>query len=319
MSSTLDQNCRALLGNREIRGRVVILCEGHPMPNEFRPKRSVGDFKKLDRQPDKNFYRRCVPRWWRDHERMEPIFFNCGSRDQVIRMYYRAKEIHNADQGRSYLTERKLFALVDLDIQSGSLIGKIAEEHTSIAELYSQLYEKGRRKKDSSFHSHFLTTGFIHKESYFVHPMAEEAIRSFPSRVYYKSAPFTHRTLFADMARDLKRDQDLKYHFERAAERLAVSDKIDTSSFHTFCQSLEREIRQNGIADPDILTALLLARKAKEYWEKRVSFDNRSKSKSLRNALVLQIAKHYSRCHYPAPPEHHIGCLFEGILSCLHN
>lgn len=78
----LEQHCQYILSRREIRNKIVILCEGVRSNRGERLSSQI--YSKMDRLPDANFYKACIPRYW---TQKLPCFFNCGDRNDTIRLY----------------------------------------------------------------------------------------------------------------------------------------------------------------------------------------------------------------------------------------
>lgn len=115
----LDEHARVILGSRRILHRQVVLCEGErsaPADRQRRP--SPQTYRRQETLPDSNFYRRCVPLYWKDRP---PQFFNCGDRLDVLQTYARLQRLHVEDPAASYLDPRQLYAIVDLDLQPAAL------------------------------------------------------------------------------------------------------------------------------------------------------------------------------------------------------
>ena len=120
----LITNCKAILSDRNIRNRIVILCEGEvrDLLGSRSPSAYKEQYSRMEQYPDANFYKSCIPRWF---PQPWPKFFNCGNRFDTIQTYFTLKnsyldlyrEIHKRDVRNSYLNPKKLFAIVDLDIQ----------------------------------------------------------------------------------------------------------------------------------------------------------------------------------------------------------
>jgi hypothetical protein len=58
----LQEHCEIILKSREIKNKIVVLCEGDI---HIEGRKSPQSYKKMKQMPDANFYKACVPRWWR--------------------------------------------------------------------------------------------------------------------------------------------------------------------------------------------------------------------------------------------------------------
>jgi hypothetical protein len=111
----LIQHCKKILGDRRIRNKIVVLCEGQ---GSILDDKTVANYGKMEQWHDAYFYRKCVPNTWTTYI---PIFFNCKGRSDVIQTYFKLLELHEEDAQQSYLNPNKLFAIVDLDLQSQNI------------------------------------------------------------------------------------------------------------------------------------------------------------------------------------------------------
>ena len=94
----LKEHCEIILKSPIIKKKIVVLCE-RPIP-DIEGRRSPQAYKKMEEMPDANFYKACVPRWWREKL---PQFFNCGDRASVINTYLKLLKLHQQDTRNSYL------------------------------------------------------------------------------------------------------------------------------------------------------------------------------------------------------------------------
>ncbi len=77
--SELNEHCTAILRSRRIQNKIVILCEGNLHQLNGRP--SPQSYRQLEKVPDANFYKACIPSDWTQHR---PEFFVCGDKHDVI-------------------------------------------------------------------------------------------------------------------------------------------------------------------------------------------------------------------------------------------
>jgi hypothetical protein len=113
----IDLHCLNIIKSPRIRSRIVVLCEGD-LPQE-KGILSPQLYRKNEKLQDAHFYKACLPKYWTNYP--TPIFFNSGGRSDVINTYQRLFEIHKQNTSKSNLSPNKLFAIVDLDLQSQCL------------------------------------------------------------------------------------------------------------------------------------------------------------------------------------------------------
>jgi hypothetical protein len=106
------KHCEVILQSRRIKNKIVVLCEG--VTPKIQGRESPQSYKAMEQMPDANFYKACVPTWWRQKL---PEFFNCGDRKDVIDTYFTLLTLHKQDSTNSYLDCDRLFAIIDLDLQ----------------------------------------------------------------------------------------------------------------------------------------------------------------------------------------------------------
>jgi len=114
----LEEHCKIILQSPRIKNKIVVLCEG-PIP-DIEGRRSPQAYKNMEKMPDANFYKACVPTWWRQKR---PQFFNCGDRASVINTYLKLLTLHKQDTTNSYLEPDLLFAMIDLDLHLQKIDG----------------------------------------------------------------------------------------------------------------------------------------------------------------------------------------------------
>ena len=88
----LIEHCETILKSSRIRNKVVILCEGEI--EKVKGTRNPQFYRKMEKMPDANFYKHCVPKNWQGYK---PQFFNCGDRKDVIDTYFKLLELISKD------------------------------------------------------------------------------------------------------------------------------------------------------------------------------------------------------------------------------
>jgi len=133
----LQRHCETIIRSRRAQGKIVILCEGgnneilkqkpRPLPTAYRQQEKI---------PDANFYKACIPTWW---NKGKPKFFVCGDRENVIKTYFKLLKIHQQESNSSYIKVHKLFAIIDLDLQSPKKLKNYPISDTE--KLFNTLYQ----------------------------------------------------------------------------------------------------------------------------------------------------------------------------------
>jgi hypothetical protein len=138
----LKKHCEAILQSRRIKNKIVVLCEGDIRKTQGRE--SPQTYKAMEQMPDANFYKACVPTWWKQKL---PEFFNCGDRKDVIDTYFTLLTLHKQDSTNSYLDPKRLFAMIDLDLQVQAIDNYI---FTDTEAIFHNLYEKSEVKEQNA-------------------------------------------------------------------------------------------------------------------------------------------------------------------------
>ena len=101
----------------------------------------------------------------------------------------------------SYLNPAKLFALVDLDIQSQTLTTDQAYQpyntFQEIEEIFRKLYNQGKFQGLDDYKNHVLVTGLIHKEAYFLLPELQSLLTEYEAR--YNDSELNLDTLYPEI------------------------------------------------------------------------------------------------------------------------
>jgi hypothetical protein len=152
--AALEEFCLSILQFPRIDGKIVILCEGER--NKIGGTRlSPQSYSEMARMPDRSFYEACVPRWW---SQQRPKFINCGDRVDVINTYFQLRQLDPVSP-RNYLDSNKLFAIVDLDINSAKLDPQYP--FTDTEAIFQDLYHQGSVKQSQSAqHAIVIVQGF---------------------------------------------------------------------------------------------------------------------------------------------------------------
>jgi hypothetical protein len=315
----IEQHCLNIIQNPRIANRIIILCEGDiPAPGRYSPS-SYGKNSDL---PDANFYKACLPNHWRNKT---PMFFNSGSRSEVITTYQTITEIHGQNLSISRLSPDKVFALLDIDLQSQPLENY---EFASIDEAFQDLFTQHQINVDRLPQHKIWFTGFIHKEAYFLAPELQEFfdrladLTHHPNCAYQNQALTLHQ-IYQEMIKDIQHDQDLETHWSRAATRISHCNTLNLETPTKLQQSWQAEwpkVASDQKQANRLISALLAIRKVKPYWEQvhpaneLMADGYEEKWRSFRDDISLEIGrKVYAR--QEGKPHQHLACFFNYLYQ----
>lgn len=261
-------NVDSILGSPRIRGKLVILCEGDRIPlDERHSVPSPQMYRRLEKMPDANFYKACVPRDW--HGSRLPQFFNCGGRSDVIRTFQALLKGHAKQPAASYLSPDKLYALVDLDVQPGGMPDGYPWATTE--DIHASLYENGLLRSSIDLRHRIWVTAFIHKEAFFVFRVAE-SLWTDGGKPFLNGVPLSIRELHAQAARMLATDSDVAARLsvvEARLSRFTGGHRLDCSCAQQLADSWATAAALATDAEYDALAGALLAvAKIKPIWSK---------------------------------------------------
>lgn len=281
--SKIENHAKYILDSRRIKGKIVFLCEG----NFEIVKENPSAYRKLEKMPDANFYKKCLPKKMRGYK--TPTFFNCGSRDNVIDVFFKIRELHQKNPNNSYLDLDKLFAIVDLDIQDKQIDNY---QFASTEDIFFDLYESLQINHQKLDNHIIFTTGLIHKEAYFLLPELQSTFDNYKNFLEYRQNRLNLEKIYDDIINDFETDQDLNNNFGKVCRRLSFFN-LDLSSVQDLQQSFLGKIQKNTDIDSKLIKTLFLVRKVKPYWEKIETTDSIENIR-LREQLSLEIATFYS-------------------------
>lgn len=299
----LEQHCQTILRSRRIKDKIVVLCEGE-IPNlQGRP--SPQSYGRMEQTPDANFYKECVPDWWRRQKAFFPQFFNCGDRSSVIKTFFRLQELHREDESNSYLSPEKLFAIVDLDLA----VQTIADyDFTDTEAIFQDLYAESKVRVENTDRHRIWVTGLIHKEAYFLLPELQAVFNdSSPYELYapcpqYAGQPLELEVMHLAIAAACEQDRDLQNYLQQDCDRLRgridYCPNLSCTTAKEFGDSWKAQF--NACRDKSekgrLVRALLKVRKAKDHWHQLEPPSDFSRSpQTFRDMFSLAIARFYSR------------------------
>jgi len=291
----LDNHVKNIMGVRSIKNKAVILCEGDISEvKNFR--KNPSKYRSLEKFPDANFYKECLPKSMKRYRLQTPVFFNCGDRGNVIKAYLTLKELHAENRNDSYLDINKLFAIIDLDIQKAK-IDNYRFENTE--EIFNNLYNELKINVDEIDSHTIFTTGLIHKEAYFLLPCLEHIsdLEDIFDKNYhlYKNEKLDLNKIYSDIIEEITEDRDLEQNFDVACNRIGFSG-LNCSNVNELKTSFVERFNCN--LDDKLIKTLFLIRKVKPYWENIHTIESETEehlSEKEIERLSLNIARFYSK------------------------
>ena len=296
----LKKHCKAILQSPRIKNKIVVLCEGDIRKTQGRE--SPQTYKAMEQMPDANFYKACVPTWWRQKR---PEFFNCGDRKDVLDTYSTLPILHEKDTTNSYLDPERLFAMIDLDLQLQTIDNYI---FTDTEAIFRNLYEKSEVKEQNAAQHRIWITGLIHKEAYFLTPELQPIFDNCCNKPIYQGNSAVLASIYLDMADAICSDLDLQNNLQRAFKRISYCSGLDCTGVQAF-QASWKDRFQNAVDEThknQSIAVLLTIKKAKDYWHQIKPFGDFSREDWVfREQLSLEIGRFYSeqssdvKCHIP--------------------
>lgn len=306
----LEQHCKYILGQRRIKKKIVILCEGGRY--EGKERLSPQSYGRMEEFPDANFYNACIPSYWR-WRNGKPQFFNCGDRHDTLNTYFKLLELHDLepDPELSYLSPDLLFALVDIDLHTA----KIEDEEYGFAdteEIFHDLYLDLKIQPDKLPQHRIWVTGLMHKEAYFINPALQSIFDEYEIPIEYRENPIDLNSVYQDIITDLERDPDLCQHFAKAVKRICHCDKLNLQNPQLLAESWQKLSNFPDKVETELIFALLAIAKSKPYWQKVMA----SSPARQREALSLQIARRfYAEQNGKDCNLYHLPCFFTYLYN----
>lgn len=299
-SEELDRHCHNILNSRRALSKIVILCEGQ-IPSKTR--RSPQAYGRMEQMPDSNFYKACIPHWWKQSK---PEFFNCGDRTNVINTYFRLIELNKTEQP-TYLDSNKLFAIIDLDSNQAKL--QTDYPFVSTEAIYYDLYQQHEINRDRIDNHRIWVTGLIHKEAYFLLPELQEFFNNeWQLEPQYKSKSVILNDIYKDMVNDIVGDRDLGQNFQNTVKRIEHDTSLDCTTVETLQKTFQSELSSRSEISM-LIRSLFAVKRVKPYWKQIDSPDHWTSSISnFYDQLSLQIARFYS--YQTDDSYNHLSCLF---------
>lgn len=270
-----------------------MLCEGDIPKNQGRL--SPQSYKSMEKMPDSNFYKACVPR---GRSQYRPQFFNCGDRKDVIDTYFTLLELHDKDSTNSNLDPNRLFAIVDLDIQIQTIDSySFSYSFADTEAIFNNLYEKFKvNDKNISLHRIWVT-GLIHKEAYFLIPELQAILDNFSSAPIYNGTSLILKDIYIDMVDKMSSDRDLQNNLPRVFNRISCCAGLDCSEIDKLQDSWKDQFQTavDNTRRDELVFALLTIKKAKNYWNQvQPPSDWTGSHTAFKDQLLLEIGRFYS-------------------------
>lgn len=303
----LKKHCEIIIGSRRIKNKIVVLCEGEGGIWDTEGRPSPQSYSKMEQMPDSNFYKACVPKLWSQYR---PEFFNCGDRKDVLDTYFTLSELHNENKENSYLSLEKLFAIVDVDLQTQNITKFYDYKFSDTEAIFSDLYQECKVNEENAIQHRIWVTGLIHKEAYFIIPEAQPIFDTFFT--VYNSNSLVLREIYSAMADAMITDDDLKNNLSKVSNRISHCSGLDCSGTDKLRDSWKDmfENAQNDIQENELILALLTLKKAKYYWNQIQPPSGWTSSiETFKDQLLLEIGRFYSeQSNYI---KYHIPCFFK--------
>jgi hypothetical protein len=321
----IDQHCLNIIQFPRIRNKIVVLCEGEQFHEKGRLSPQL--YGRSEELPDCNFYQACLPAYWRDRR---PMFFNSGSRGQVIKTFHRLQEICNEQSNRSYLAPDKLFAIIDRDIQSEDLTEAYPFADTGAAAHH--LYDNLSINTENTEQHRIWLTGLIHKEAYFLVPELQDFFDevcefSCHQRCHYKENLLDLNVLYQEMSQHVSEDRDLGDRWPESSARVKHCSGLQLETIESFRDSWQNQWRihtSDKVKLNQLAYALLAIRKAKPYWEQvhpgdqTMPDDCTEEFRKFREDISLQIGRQfYSK--QEGHPHQHLAYFFKHLYEFEHS
>ncbi|WP_052700640.1 hypothetical protein [Methylocucumis oryzae] len=195
----LQQHCQTIINSPHAQNKTVILCEGNIQAVQGRA--SPSSYRQLQKLPDANFYKACVPDWW---QQKRPEFFVCGDRQDVVNTYFALQRI---DCNGTRFDKTRLFAIIDLDLT----LCKFADSHPvpDSETLFHTLYQQGKINRqaliDHAIFCHWLNL----QRSVFLIPDLQCVFDAYAAAVHYKNSSVNLQKIYQEMLTNLSEDKKI--------------------------------------------------------------------------------------------------------------
>jgi hypothetical protein len=292
----LIDHCKTIITSCRIKNKITVLCEGDI--SNIKGTSSPQLYRKMENMPDSNFYKACVPNWWKQYL---PQFFNCGDRNDVINTYFMLPDVHKESEEESYLSPSKLFAMVDLDLQTKKIENY---DFTDTESIFKNLYNGIKVNEKNALNHRIWVTGLIHKEAYFLLPELQDTVfDAYKTAPLYNDNPLILKDIYMEMCdsiyNEVDNDLDIHNNFKRVCGRIKYCAGLDFSNQKNLKDSFKKKFEKTDdiLQKEELVFALLMIKKAKEFWHKTTPSDEWTGGSHhrFREQLSLEIGRYYSK------------------------
>jgi hypothetical protein len=228
------------------------------------------------------------------------------------KQYFKLLELHEEGSRESYLNPDKLFAIVDLDLQSQNIDNY---HFSNTEEIFLNLYQQGQVNEENAKNHRIWVTGLIHKESYFMIPELQEVFNSQINSPMYNCQSVILEDIYITMADAIINSNDLNNNLSTVSNRISHCSGLDCTDLEKLRDSWKEQFENSPdeTHKNELIYALLMLKKVKDnktqenYWKdiKPLS-DCPNTEEVFRDELLKKIAKFYSeqsnyaKYHIPA-------------------
>jgi hypothetical protein len=208
--------------------------------------------------------------------------------------------LHEEDAQQSYLNPNKLFAIVDLDLQSQNIDNY---HFSNTEEIFLNLYQQGQVNEENAKNHRIWVTGLIHKESYFMIPELQEVFNSQINSPMYNCQSVILEDIYITMADAIINSNDLENNLSKVSNRISHCSGLDCTDLEKLRDSWKEQFENfpDETRRNELIYALLMLKKVKDnktqedYWEDiKPPSDWTNTEEVFRDELLRQIAKFYS-------------------------
>lgn len=309
----LKQHCDKIIRQSAIRNSILVLCEGDFKDSE--QEHEILTIKdRAEKIQDAAFYKNAVPDWWhKDITKALPVFYPCGSRQNVIDGYFYLKKLHEKEQpDYSHLNHHKFFALVDIDLQKATLDSSYSFKN--LEDIYLNLYLNGNVNQDTVKNHKIWVTGLIHKEAYYFIPQLQDLFdkHSLDLKLFYQK-------ILASLSDKSKEEN--QFFISKSKKRITHHQGFkhveSVEEFQAAWQEIFNHHETSEAEKEQLIYALLTVAKSKSTWQdiKPNETAKNPKIKAYQDNLSLKIARDFYAKQPRHDNQHHLPSFFNALLT----